>query len=130
MASWLMSQMATHRPLSTIFRCFIRYVPRLPDPMMPNCTCSLAAFTFWMAGKPCTVGIAAAAAVTAPAVFNRSRRERSLFSGMGRYTSDKEYFYRIVSWGSGGSLEIGWSEAQRRRGLGGRGNRPDNRMGT
>src|SRR6185369_9231142 len=42
-----------------------------------------------MAGKPCTVGITAAAAVTAPAVFNRSRRERSLFSAMRRDTSEK-----------------------------------------
>src|ERR1017187_8546332 len=36
-----------------------------------------------MAGKPCTVGIAAAAAVTAPAAFNKSRRDRSLFSAIG-----------------------------------------------
>src|SRR5450759_535796 len=44
---------------------------------MPNCTWSFAARTFWTAGAPCTAGIAAATAVTAPAAFTKSRRETS-----------------------------------------------------
>src|ERR1019366_4272041 len=45
--------------------------------MMPNCTWSLAALALRTPGAPCTAGIAAATAVTAPAAFTKSRRETS-----------------------------------------------------
>src|ERR1017187_5090287 len=45
--------------------------------MMPNCTWSLAALALRTPGAPCTAGIAAATAVTAPAALTKSRRETS-----------------------------------------------------
>src|ERR1035438_74324 len=63
MASCLMSQMATQRPPGMFLRCFIKYVPRLPLPMMPYFTGSLAAMAFPLAGDAgAAAGGAAAAA--------------------------------------------------------------------
>src|ERR1039457_1193272 len=58
-----------------------------------------------MAGKPCAAGIAAAA-VTAPAAFNRSRRDRSLFSAIRKHTSEKSISSELYHGGLEGLMRV------------------------
>src|ERR1035438_5004587 len=85
---------------------------------MPYCIWSLAAFTVWIAGAP---SMAAATAATAPAVFNKSRREKSVSWDIGYLLSD---FGLILACGKGGLVEGSDSVSQQKKAGGAPRHRP------